>query len=153
MIESFLEPTSNFYLPDVRIALMTPPPVVISMRKTDAAKIELDHTRRYKDACLSIGHDWSRKSRGKVQIVDCWKAITNAAKGENDDALRPFFIDGVHLTPKAYRVLFEELMQVIKDEWQHLDPANIKATVPVYNAKAEEWVWDYVPKPVQEGKD
>ncbi|KAJ9121535.1 hypothetical protein QFC22_002153 [Naganishia vaughanmartiniae] len=153
MIESFMAPTSDFHLPGVRIALMTPPPVVVSMRKPENAKVELDHTRKYKDACLSIGQDWSRKSAGRVQVIDCWKAVTDAAGGEYDDLLRPFFIDGVHLTSRAYALIFDELFRTIKAEWKHLDPANIKATVPVYNAQTDDWEWSYEPKPAMERKD
>ncbi|KAJ9096028.1 hypothetical protein QFC21_005392 [Naganishia friedmannii] len=153
MLELFLDPTSDFYLPGVRIVLLTPPPVVVSMMpKEDAATVALDHTRQYKDACLSIGQKWSRESGGKVQVLDCWKAVSEAAGGEDDDLLRPFFVDGVHLTSKAYRVLFDELMRTIKSEWDHLDPANIKPTVPVYNAETDGWKWSYEPKPAHERK-
>lgn len=152
MIESFLEPTSELYLPGVRIALMTPPPVVVSMRKPENAKVELDHTRKYKDACLSIGKEWLGKSEGRVQIIDCWKTLIEAAGGEEDDLLRPFFVDGVHLTPKAYRSIFDELMRVIKEQWQHLDPANIIPAVPRYNAATDNWEWNYEPRVLQDAR-
>jgi lysophospholipase L1-like esterase len=155
MIDSFTDSYSEYHLPGVRIALLTPPPVVLSMREPGQAKVDLDHTRKYKDKCLSVGKQWSRKSGGRVQPVDCWKAITDVADGEKDDALRPFFTDGVHLSPNGYQVVFDELMRIIKKNanWKHLDPANIKATVPRYNAVTDDWEWDYEPTPVQERKD
>ncbi|KAJ9121534.1 hypothetical protein QFC22_002152 [Naganishia vaughanmartiniae] len=155
MIDSLTDSYSEYYLPGVRIALVTPPPVVISMREPGRAKVDLEHTRKYKDACLSIGKQWSRKSGGRVQPVDCWKAITDAAQGEDDTAIKPFFTDGVHLSSSGYEVVFDELIRIIQKNanWKHLNPANIKATVPRYNAVTDDWEWDYEPTGLVQERD
>jgi hypothetical protein len=110
------------------------------------SKLDLNHTRKYKDACLAIGNEWNKRTSGKVQTLDYWKLLVDAAGEESDEALRPFFVDGVHLTPKAYQLLFDELMSIIRSRWDSLDPDKMKMTVPRYEEGTDSWEW-YHPLP------
>lgn len=162
-ISSLVEPASEYYQPEARIVLITPPPLVHSMRleqplpsnvekKDQGKERDLEHTRKFKDACLTIGEEWAGKTQGKVQVLDAWKAIVDAAGSERDDQLRPFFTDGLHLTAKGYRVLFDELMEVIHSSgWEDLSPNQMRMTVPRYVAGTKEWQWDRE-SPLLDGK-
>jgi hypothetical protein len=155
-VSALVEPASEYYQPDARVILITPPPLVQSMRlavgKDQGKDRELDHTRKFKDACLAIGEEWKAKTNGRVQVVDIWKAIVGAAGSEQDSDLRPFFTDGLHLTPPGYRLLFDELMEMIHSAgWEDLNPNAIKMTVPRYIAGKKEYQW-YSKSPLLEGK-
>ncbi|KAI5451431.1 hypothetical protein NCC49_001737 [Naganishia albida] len=141
-VSSLVEPESDYYQPEARIVLITPPPLVQSMRlemplppgipkEEQGKERNLDHTRKFKDACLTIGEEWKARTNGRVQVIDYWKVIVDAAGSEQDSDLRPFFTDGLHLTPPGYRLLFDELMQVIHSAgWDDLNPNAMKMTVP-----------------------
>jgi hypothetical protein len=162
-VSSLVDPAAEYYQPDARIVLITPPPLVQSMRlemplppgipKEDQGKErDLNHTRKFKDACLAIGEEWKAKTKGRVQVVDLWKAIVDAAGSDQDSDLRPFFTDGLHLTPPAYRLLFDELMEVIHSAgWDDLNPNTMEMTVPRYVAGKKEYEW-YSKSPLLEGK-
>ncbi|KAJ9121536.1 hypothetical protein QFC22_002154 [Naganishia vaughanmartiniae] len=56
-------------LPEARILLITPPPFVVSMHLNafgGLAKLDLEHTRRYKDACKAVGKVWNERTSGRV---------------------------------------------------------------------------------------
>ncbi|KAJ9095824.1 hypothetical protein QFC19_007439 [Naganishia cerealis] len=156
-ISSLVEPSSDYYQPEARVILITPPPFVMSMRleqplpphlpkEQQGKERDLERTRKFKDACLSVGNEWSQKTSGKVQSLDFWKLVVDTVGSENDNDLRPLFTDGLHLQPKAYRVLFDELMKlVVTLRWEDLDPAKMKMTVPRYVASTGCWEWYTVP--------
>jgi lysophospholipase L1-like esterase len=147
-VSSLASPASDYYQPEAQILLITPQPFVQAMRDQAGNKVKLDleHTRRYKDTCLAIGREWNEKTSGKVQILDYWKLLVDAAGDETDEALRPYFVDGVHLSTKAYRLLFDEIMRIIRSRWSHLDPEKMKMTVPRYEDATDSWDW-YHPLP------
>jgi lysophospholipase L1-like esterase len=162
-VSSLIEPASEYYQPSARIVLITPPPIVQSMRmemplppgipKADQGKErDLNHSRKFKDACLAIGKEWKAKTGGRVQVIDFWKVIVDAAGSEQDDDLRPFFTDGLHLTPPGYRLLFDELMEVLHSAgWDDLNPNAMKMTVPRYVAGTKDYQW-YSKSPLLDGK-
>lgn len=147
-VSSLADPESAYYLPEARLVLITPQPFVQAMRDEagQKAKLDLEHSRKYKDACLAIGSEWAKRSAGNVQTLDYWKLMVDAAGGETEKALRPFFVDGVHLTPRAYRLLFDELMRIVTSRWESLDPEKMKMTVPRYEEGTDSWDW-YHPLP------
>lgn len=147
-VSALADPASAYYLPEARIVVITPQPFVQAMRVEAGhkAKLDLEHTRKYKDSCLAIGNEWNKTTSGKVQTLDYWKLLVDAAGEESDEALRPFFVDGVHLTPKVYRLLFNESMRIIRSRWEFLDPEKMKMTVPRYEDGTDSWEW-YHPLP------
>ncbi|KAJ9095994.1 hypothetical protein QFC21_005357 [Naganishia friedmannii] len=155
-ISSLVEPSSEYYQPEARVILISPPPFVHSMRleqplpphvsKGEQGKERtLERTREFKDACLALGNEWSKKTSGKVQLLDLWKVIVGAIGSENDNDLRPLYTDGLHLKPTAYRLVFDEIMSIVASQWQDLDPAKMKMTVPRYVAGTGSWEWYTVP--------
>lgn len=100
-ISSLLTPSSPYYQPHTRIILITPPPIVPSQRNTHQTQSgnahlppdrEIEHSRKYKQACLDVGKEWMEKEegKGKVGVVDAWEVLVTDAGGEGD-VLIPYF--------------------------------------------------------------
>ena len=98
--------TSEYYSPDTRVLLLTPPPVGEAQRNADLASRnpplkpdrEWNNTKAYADAVIEIG-----KGKPRVGVVDMWEAIWVAA-GEDVARLPEFLNDGLHLTVAGYQV-------------------------------------------------
>ena len=157
-----MEPASDYYQPEARIVVITPPPIVHSMRleqplpphvpKGEQGKERnLEYTRKFKDACLEVGRAWDVKTGGKIKVLDTWTTIVDAAGGEKDDLLRPLYSDGLHFTAQGYRAIFDGLMKVIISSWEDLNPVTMKQTIPRYVAGTKEWAWHTTP-PLLAGK-
>ncbi|KAJ9096029.1 hypothetical protein QFC21_005393 [Naganishia friedmannii] len=118
--------SNNRCLPGAQILLITSPPFLSSTRVNAPgrpATLDLEHTRRYKDACKTVGKVWKKKASGREQTLDAWKALVDAAGDESQESLRPFYVyDGVHLSTKGYQVLYNEFLRIIESDWPHLDP-------------------------------
>lgn len=143
-INSLLSPSSPHYQPAASVLLITPPPICPSL--IDEVKLQypperrwvdrtLDNTRTYKNAVLDVVErarsDTTlkrdpRSGKPRVAVADVWKALFDATGGEQPDtdaeALRPFFTDGLHMTPEGYAVVFDEVIRVIRAEFTSLDP-------------------------------
>ena len=141
--------------PDLRIILITPPPVDERMlRATDTANIPgfnglrrtADTTAKYAEAVRQVGKD-----RG-VQVCDVWSAMMREAgwdanstgplpgseAADENAVLRRFFSDGLHLTPDGYRVLYHQLMALISDTWPDQLPEKLPMVLPAWN-ELEAW--------------
>lgn len=151
-VSALADPASPQYMPHARLVLITPHPVVEGMRAKDTPlKLDLEHTRKYKDACLAVGKEWAVKS-DNVQILDLWKLLVEAGGDETEEALRPYYTDGVHMTPKGYRLLFDELMRIICTRWESLDPQKMKMSAPRFDDATGKWDEDN-PHRMSKGKE
>lgn len=100
----------------------------------------LSNTKLYADEILKIADEWKRQYEGtpmgdRLEVVDTFNGIIRAAGGDGYDyeAMRPFFSDGLHLTPKAYEVVFNASMEIIKSKFNGLDPddqTSLPMTIP-----------------------
>jgi lysophospholipase L1-like esterase len=149
-IKSILSPSSEYYQPHARVLLLTPPPISEKMREENKVALyppeertpadrSLENTRRYREEIIKIGEQWKEQNAGEVEadrleVIDTWGLIMDASGGEEDDELlRPYFTDGLHLTNKAYGVVFDECLKVAKDKFEGLDPEDqvgLPMTVP-----------------------
>lgn len=144
-VASLADTRSDYYIPEARILLITPPPFVLSMHVNASggpANLELEHTRKYKNGCKAVGKVWKERTSGRVQTLDSWAALVDAAGGESDDSLRPSYAyDGVHLTTKGYRVIYDDFTRIVQSDWPHLDPSKIKMPVPRWISRTGSWEW------------
>lgn len=140
-VDSLLNPKSAYYQPNAHVLLITPPPICKAQR--DEHKLQylpqnrwqdrtLANTALYKDAVLSVVQEArannlfarieNKARKSKVAVVNVFDRILEEAGSEDDEDLRPFFTDGLHLTEKGYAIVFEEVMKVVKAEFAGLDP-------------------------------
>ncbi|KAG6841677.1 hypothetical protein C0991_008315 [Blastosporella zonata] len=111
-------PKSEYYSPDTRIILITPPPVNTYQRSADLASRnppclldrEFETTRKYADAVKDVGRE-----KG-VAVTDVWAALWEAA-GKDEPSLSKFMYDGLHLNAEGYEVLYEALITTIRESY------------------------------------
>ena len=139
--------------PDIRLILITPPP--IDERKClanfQARYPELDPMLRrtakcnaeYAQAARDVGQEL------QVTVLDLFEAMISRAYLEVTDShpnllpgeldapqnktLQDFVYDGLHFNPSAYKVLYTELMYLIKKEWPDQVPERLPFALPVWD--------------------
>jgi lysophospholipase L1-like esterase len=136
-VRSILSPSSEYYQPHAYILLLTPPPLVEKMR--EEAKLQyppeqrtpadrsLDNTKRYRDEIIKIGAEFKRTNpefADKLRVIDTWAPLIAAAGGDvrDEEAMRRFFTDGLHMTSEGYEIVYNACLDVIKKDFKGLDP-------------------------------
>jgi lysophospholipase L1-like esterase len=126
-----------------RILVLTPPPV--NEHQLQFWEVEkgfsspsrtATNTKRYAGACQAAAASLP------VQVVDVWGAFMEAAgwkEGEpligsrdvpENKFLADLLSDGLHLTGKGYRIIFDEVMRAIKENWPDQLPENLPTVFP-----------------------
>lgn len=142
-----------------RIILITPGPV--DEYQFFARQRTAEHTKLYADACREIGKElgvpvldlWSvfmaeAGWRKGEPLPGSIKTERNKVLGEllhdgmhtliydKSETLETKFGIGLHFNPKAYKLLFEATLNVIKREWPDQDPTST-TNLPLY--RIPEW--------------
>ncbi|OXG10085.1 GDSL Lipase/Acylhydrolase family protein [Cryptococcus neoformans Ze90-1] len=133
------DPSSPYHSPETKIVLISPPPII------EAAWIEsrlekwksfgcegpepeqnrdAKVTKQYAEGCKEVGTELG------VPVVDFWTAIVEAAGGEKDEQLAPYFYDGLHLTSEGYAVLFKAVSGLILATYPELNPETMPMRMP-----------------------
>jgi len=114
MVRMVQDPDSPYHSPETRIVLITPPPVSEKVRGADLASrnppIALDrsasNTKRYAEAVTELAKNLS------LPVVDLYTPIASAA-GDDEDRLKTYLSDGLHLTPEGYTVRIPPLLYLL----------------------------------------
>ncbi|KAG8405168.1 isoamyl acetate-hydrolyzing esterase, variant 2 [Metarhizium acridum] len=137
-----------------RLLLVTPPPIEerrLDHRVKSQGYLKLNRsnvvTKQYADASREIAKEM------KVGCVDLWTAFMSKAGWQTgdplygsqclpeNDAIRALIHDGLHFTPEAYKIFFEEVMKVIASTWPDQMPEQLPYVIPAWDdgaAWAEE---------------
>ncbi|QDS74736.1 hypothetical protein FKW77_000964 [Venturia effusa] len=127
-----------------RMFLITNPPVIEEMQYAiDKAKgyplrRTAENTKKYADAIRDLGREHS------VPVVDLWSAIMLQAGWTPDlegplpgcmdaprsDVLAKYLIDGLHLTPAGYQLLYNTIMRCIALCWPDQLPEHLPFILP-----------------------
>ncbi|KAK8861300.1 hypothetical protein IAR55_002119 [Kwoniella newhampshirensis] len=139
LIAQVQSPSSAYHSPNTKIVLVNPPPIIEDAWLKSRVEKWTDFgsqgpkpdqnrdakvTRRYAEVCKEVA-----KETG-VPVVDLWQAIVDAAGGEADDQLAPYFYDGLHLTSEGYAVLFKHLTALIEEKYPELNPEGMTMRMP-----------------------
>ncbi|KAE9400779.1 SGNH hydrolase [Gymnopus androsaceus JB14] len=124
-------PKSEYYSPDTRIILVTPPPVNTYERRANlearVPPILLDRdfeiTRLYAETVKDIARE------EEVGIVDIWTKLWDAV-GHNEQALSKFSDDGLHLNGAGYQLMYESLLETIDHKFPELHPDRLQMVFP-----------------------
>lgn len=100
------EPSSEWYSPDTNIILITPPPINETARAEDLASRDpplaldrsVDTTKRYVDAVITLGKEL------QLPVVNIYTPIWQATMDGNQEKLKEYLGDGLHLTTAGYTV-------------------------------------------------
>jgi len=98
-------PSSEYYSPETRILLISPPPVNTYQRGADLATRdpprtcdrEFGFTRLYAEAVVKTAQE------ERVSVADIWTVVWEAA-GKDERALSRYLLDGLHLNAEGYEV-------------------------------------------------
>lgn len=157
---------------NVRLLLITPPPVDERQLHVDAARAgyvdiaappaptrNAATTASYAQAVRDVGRELS------IEVVDLWTAMIRLAGGDAlitahgsldksqpaligaascpvNDVLQSFLADGLHLTKVGYQVLYSEVMRTIERRWPDQMPDRLKFTLPTWQ---DETAWATMP--------
>lgn len=89
-------------------------------------------TRIYADAAAAVSHE------NKVPFIDTWAVFQNYGEWTTDELmvgspdLSELLTDGIHYTPKAYELLYEELVESISVSYPEMLPENLSSVFPDY---------------------
>ncbi|KAG6831291.1 hypothetical protein H0H92_011498 [Tricholoma furcatifolium] len=152
-------PTSEYYSPQTRIILISPPPVNTYQRRADLESREeprsLDRefgtTRQYAEAVKNVAREKN------VAFTDVWTALWEAAD-KDEQSLSKFLYDGLHLNAEGYQVrslaifslvlsintfptrqvLYRALVATIKESYPEVHFENLSETFPPWLTLAEQ---------------
>ncbi|KAI9886495.1 MAG: hypothetical protein M1823_001675 [Watsoniomyces obsoletus] len=128
-----------------RIILIAPPPVDEYQFGRDKKDRRAEHTKAYADVVWEIGtaHD--------VPVIDLWTlfmtkagwsregtALPGSKDTTKNEALRMLLSDGVHLAPEGYRILYDELQEVIRGNWSDQVPDQLPWVLPAWQEAPSE---------------
>ncbi|KAJ1883568.1 isoamyl acetate-hydrolyzing esterase [Coemansia sp. RSA 1722] len=129
LVHMVKDPESEYYSPDTRIVLITPPPVGDNMYKTFAEKAGASEkrdnkvTKLYADAARDVAQELD------VRCIDLWTAIEDKVKDYNAtaeteanqfDGYDQYLSDGLHLSAKGNELLFELVQSLVTTTWPEL---------------------------------
>ncbi|KAG8954693.1 hypothetical protein FRC04_011126 [Tulasnella sp. 424] len=146
MVSMVQSPDSEYYSPETRIILITPPPFSEAARAADLAArdppMALDRksevTKKFADAVIELGKELD------VPVVDVYTPIWKATDNGDPKKLGKYLYDGLHLSREGYAVMYELLIQTIKTKfpelhydalpmvfpgWKDLDWSNARASI------------------------
>ncbi|KAJ5238489.1 GDSL Lipase/Acylhydrolase family protein [Penicillium chermesinum] len=126
-----------------RILIITPPPVnEYQLEFFDKSK-DIPHPSR--TAAITKTYAQAAKEVAaalNVPVVDIWSALmgsTGWQEGQplpgsrdlpNDEKLSSLFLDGLHLTPAGYRIVYDQIIQKIADTWPDQHPDQLRFVFP-----------------------
>ncbi|KAI8099006.1 SGNH hydrolase [Halteromyces radiatus] len=129
MIKMIKDSASPFYNPNMRLILITPPPVNESQWKKrcdengDEMSRSAEITQKYASMVGQVGEEQ------QVVVINLWSRLMEKAS-EDEKNLSDFLFDGLHLNSNGYKVLFDLFMETIQSRFPEIDPNNIEMEIP-----------------------
>jgi isoamyl acetate esterase len=97
-VRAIRAPESQWYSPETRVLLITPPPIHIPSMGVDMQPMRtFDVTKAYAEEVKKVGE------AENVPVVDVWTVIWEAA-GKSKETVKGFLTDGLHLGKAGYEV-------------------------------------------------
>lgn len=117
--------------PSTRIILVTAPPFDSAYRAEDLAArnppIQLDrsfnNTLAYARAVIDLA------AQKDLAVLDAFSLLWEGARKEEEN-LKPYFTDGLHLSERAYEIVYDALVRMIADRFSDLDPERMEFVFP-----------------------
>ncbi|KAJ3733063.1 SGNH hydrolase-type esterase domain-containing protein [Lentinula guzmanii] len=115
-------PESQYYSPNTRIILATPPPVNTYQRKANLDARDpplLDYAQTVKDIA----------QEEEVGIIDIWTKMWDAA-GHDEQSLSDYLYDGLHLNGAGYQLMYDAVLETIEKTYPELHPDRLEMVFP-----------------------
>ncbi|KAI9252423.1 SGNH hydrolase [Phascolomyces articulosus] len=126
MISMFKSPESPSYNPDVRLVLITPPPLneVQWKKRCDDQGGPLNRTWEYSRDYAQAVRDVAQE-RGVI-LADLWTKLMDVGM----DNLHEYLLDGLHLNANGNKLTYELLIQTIQHHFPDIHPDNLEMELP-----------------------
>ncbi|KAI7852526.1 SGNH hydrolase-type esterase domain-containing protein [Circinella umbellata] len=126
MISMIKSPESPTYNPELRLVLITPPPLneVQWKKRCDDQGGPLNRTWEYSRDYAQAVRDVA-KERGIV-VADLWTKLMDFGT----DHLHEYLLDGLHLNANGNKVTYELLIQTIEQHFSDIHPDNLDMELP-----------------------
>ncbi|KAJ5212452.1 uncharacterized protein N7498_004098, partial [Penicillium cinerascens] len=127
------------------IIIITPPPIneyqlegFDNEKNTPHPSRTAAFSKMYSEAAREVGASL------KVPVADIWTAFMARAgwqEGQplvgsrdlpNNEEFCSFFTDGLHLAPAGYRIVYDEVLEVIRTSWPEQDPEKLPMVFPAW---------------------
>ncbi|CAO3671210.1 unnamed protein product [Rhizopus stolonifer] len=137
MIYMLRNPESEFHNPQVRLILITPPPLYEPLwkKRCEESGGELDRTnenaKAYAEAIKQVGQELD------VIVVDLWSRVMDASEKIGQE-LSYFLSDGLHLNAKGYEILYNAIMEAISTRYPEIHPDVLNYQVPWWRSVDKE---------------
>jgi len=136
LVHMITDSSSQWYSPDTRILLLTPPPVNthqwrVHREQQDPPRgldRDFEVTRTYAMAVKDVA------AKDGVPVVDLWTKVWDAC-GHVEEKLSEYLYDGLHLNAQGYAIVFDEIIKSISDNYPELHYDNLR---PVFE------LWDNI---------
>ncbi|OOF92473.1 hypothetical protein ASPCADRAFT_210319 [Aspergillus carbonarius ITEM 5010] len=129
-----------------RIMIVTPPPInEYQLAGFDAMKGNphptrtAAHTKQYVEAAREVAAEFG------LPVADVWSAFMSSVGWKEgqplvgsrdlpyDDKFATLFTDGLHLAANGYRIVFEEVIKTIRENWPDQLPENLPYVFPAWS--------------------
>ncbi|KAF2751232.1 SGNH hydrolase [Sporormia fimetaria CBS 119925] len=142
---------------NARIILVAPPPIdEYPLWESDKEKGRTSQsrfaavTKTYADGACEVA------AKLRLPVVNLWMSFMSKAGFDPDtwqtgqplpgsmslpqnDVLKELLYDGLHFNPAAYKILFNEIMDVVAKNWPHQLPQNLPMVFPAWSDRP---AWD-----------
>ena len=126
-----------------RLILVTPPPIDEALHEASGLakgfrepRRTAEHTKLYANACREVGAEL------QIAVLDLWSIFAELAGWRgglplvgsktvaSNDLLVALLRDGLHFTPKGYHLLYEVVLDLIRQTWPDQHPASLPFVFP-----------------------
>ncbi|PYH96038.1 GDSL Lipase/Acylhydrolase family protein [Aspergillus ellipticus CBS 707.79] len=128
-----------------RIMIITPPPIneyqlagFDAMKGNQHPTRTAAHAKEYVEAAREVGAELD------VPVADVWSAFMGSVgwkEGQplvgsrdlpNDEKFASLFTDGLHLAANGYRIVFDVIMNTVREYWPNQLPENLPFVFPAW---------------------
>ncbi|KAI8984074.1 SGNH hydrolase [Mycotypha africana] len=138
MVDIIINPASRFYNPNMRLILITPPPINEDQwkKRCEDQGDRLNRTnvaaREYAECVKDVGRECG------VPVADIWTRIMDKAHekqqviGGSHPGLANYLLDGLHLNASGYKELYDLLLSIITEKYPEIHPDKLHYELPYW---------------------
>ncbi|KAI0702339.1 SGNH hydrolase-type esterase domain-containing protein [Cytidiella melzeri] len=132
IVHTVTSPSSEYYSPETKVILLSPPPINTIQRAADLASRgqpldrSFDHTARYAEVVRQVS------AEENVPFVDVYERLWELC-GQDEKRLEQYMVDGLHVNDEAYGIIYEDLIQAIRTHYPELDPEYLQPVFPTWD--------------------
>ncbi|KAJ3285056.1 hypothetical protein HDU79_007626 [Rhizoclosmatium sp. JEL0117] len=122
------------FAPDVRILVLTPPPMSV---KEVWGLYAFESVKVYREACMDVFRTLEAEIGGdRIAMVDTWDLLIGKNETYLDASFDPSLLkgllyDGVHFSEDGHNRLFAGVVEAVESKWPELAPTNLPYRLPL----------------------